>query len=166
MESTILGSVERGTDSSSSTCSSQPAASVVRRPVMKALLASVTCNAPADRFQSTQLSMVPKHRSRVHRGIVRVEKVGELGGRLVRGEPHPGPAQRQALLGRAPVLPADGVGDGLPVGAVPDHRGGSLRRHAERRYSGAPSSLFGGTRCLEHCLRQCDRVDLDHPLSD
>ncbi len=34
------------------------------RPVMPALVASVTCRAPSDRVHATQVSTVPKHRSR------------------------------------------------------------------------------------------------------
>src|SRR5438067_239957 len=67
-ESTTAGSTDSGTRRASSTGSDQPDASDRSMPVTAALEASVTCSEPLDSVHATQVSTVPKQRSRVRSG--------------------------------------------------------------------------------------------------
>ena len=68
LESTSVGSTLGGMRSASSTGADQVAVSWASRPVTAALVGSVTCSAPSDNVQATQVSTVPKHSSRLRSG--------------------------------------------------------------------------------------------------
>src|SRR5918995_3764616 len=65
-ESTTSGSTDRGIENASSTASFQslPSTSRSAEVAADALVWSLTCDAPPDNVHATQLSTVPKHRSR------------------------------------------------------------------------------------------------------
>ncbi len=60
----MAGSTPRGMRRASSMASSQSDPAAASSPVTPALVASVTCSVPPDSVQATQVSTVPKHRSR------------------------------------------------------------------------------------------------------
>ena len=144
----IVGSIARGMPKKPSSSSSQ--SSVVRSIsiVRLALVTSVVCTPPSGppvRFQTTQVSGVPKRaspRSAAARSAVDVlEHPLHLAGGEVRGGRQPGlvpddvtaPVGIQRLGDRvgAGVLPDDGVVERAAGVAVPDDRRLALVRHAD-----------------------------------
>ena len=96
-ESTNRGSRPAGTPSRSSTRPLHSPPSRASKPVTAALVWSVTCSAPPDSDQASQLSTVPKHRSRSRAPVDVVEQPGDLGRRLVRRQAS-GRARRWAAM--------------------------------------------------------------------
>ena len=91
-ESTTSGRIDRGMANASRTGSFQSLPSTRRKAdvAADALVWSLTCNdapdAPPEIVQATQLSTVPKHRSRSDRSPLLAEQPGQLRHRLVRCE--------------------------------------------------------------------------------
>jgi hypothetical protein len=100
--------------------------------VREALLGSVAWTRPPVRFQSSQVSMVPKAR-RPARSPDVFEDPLQLCGRKIGVEDETGAAGNELVLalgaeavtdsGGATVLPHDGVVNGLAGLPIPDHRG-------------------------------------------
>ena len=129
----------RGMRSASSTLSSQsPAVAAQQAGDGRRSMASVAWTAPSERCQASQVSTVPKHRSRAAVGVGQVEEVAELGGRRVRRHADAVALQHQAGADGAQVLPADGRADGLAGGPVPHDRRRPLVGDARPRRPGRP----------------------------
>ncbi len=158
LESTTVGRTPRGMRKASRIVSFHAAASP-HSPVTPALLASVTCRAPFDRVHATQVSTVPKQRSRLAVGVGQIEEHGQLGGRFVGRHPDPLGLQGQAGPDRPQVLPTDPGSDGDAGRPVPDDGGGPLVGDAD-----APDRSGGvesGTSHLENRGGHGGGVELD-----
>ena len=124
----------RGMRRASSIVSSQSVPSPLHAaPVTPALVASVTCSAPSERCHASQVSTVPKHRSRVRSGSAVVEQAGRPSWPTRSGATRSPSAwsTRQVPTVRRSCQPSAGP-DRLAGGAVPHDRRRALVGDADR----------------------------------